>query len=182
VKSKIHIFGASGSGTTTIGKAVSEKLCYKHFDTDSYYWYPTEVAFTKDRPIEERLQLMNADLGSCEKWILSGSLVEWGDSLIPLFDLVVFVYVPQDIRIERLKNREFERYGSDILPGGVRYDSTNEFIEWASGYDSGLLSGRSLPRHEKWLEELNCNIIKIVNHSLDESIDAVIKAIKESSY
>ena len=178
MKSRIHIFGASGSGTTTIAKSVSEKLGYKHFDTDNYYWYATEVPFTKPRPIEERLQLMNADLSSQEKWVLSGSLDGWGDPLIPLFELVVFVYVPQTIRVERLEKREHERYGSEVLSGGTRYESAKEFIKWAAGYDSGLLTGRSLPRHEKWMGGLECELIKITNHSLEDSIGTVVNAIK----
>jgi len=177
MKNRIHIFGASGSGTTTIGKAVSERLGYKHFDTDNYYWYPTKMPFTESRPIEERLQLMNADLANQEKWVLSGSLDGWGNPLIPLFELVVFVYVPQDIRIERLKKRELERYGKDVLPGGARHESTKEFIEWAAGYDSGQLTGRSLPRHEKWLAGLECEVIRIINHSLEDSINRVINAL-----
>jgi len=178
MKNRIHIFGASGSGTTTIARAVSAKLDYKHFDTDDYYWYPTEVPFTEPRPIEERLQLMNADLSDKEKWVLSGSLDGWGDPLIPLFELVVFVYVPQVIRMERLEEREQERYGDEVLFGGARYESTKEFIEWASGYDSGLLTGRSLPRHEKWMAGLECELIKITNYSLEDSIGTVVNAIK----
>ena len=177
---RIHIFGAAGSGTTTIAGIVSEKLGYKHFDTDSYFWYPTEIPFTEIRPVEERLQLMTADLTSCDKWVLSGSLESWGGPLVPMFELVVFVYLPPDIRIERLKKREIERYGCEVLPGGVRYEAAKEFIEWAAGYDSGLLTGRSLPRHEKWMEGLDCKVLKITNHSLDESVDAVIAAIKEN--
>ena len=177
MKNRIHIFGASGSGTTTIARAVSENLGYNHFDTDKFYWYPTEQPFTKSRPIEERLRLMNADLTSHDNWVLSGSLDGWGNPLVPLFDLVVFVYVPQDVRMERLKKRESERYGKDVLPGGSRYEATKEFIDWAAGYDSGLLTGRSLPRHEKWMAGLECDMLKIVNHSLDDSINAVINAI-----
>jgi len=177
MKKKIHIFGASGSGTTTIAKIISEKLGYKHFDTDNYYWYPTDIPFTKDRPIEKRLQLMSSDLAAADKWVLSGSLDGWGNPLIPLFELAVFVYVPQDIRIERLKKREIERYGSDVLPGGSRYKSTKAFIEWAAGYDLGLLTGRNLPRHKKWLEGLDCKIVKLENHSLDESVAIVMGAI-----
>ena len=122
---------------------------------------------------------MNADLASQEKWVLSGSLDGWGNPLIPLFELVVFVYVPQEVRIERLKKREIERYGSDVLPGGIRYESSKEFIEWAAGYDSGLLTGRNLPRHEKWMGSLTCEVVKITNHSLEESVNTVMKAIKE---
>ena len=161
-KQRIHIFGASGSGTTTIAKNICERFDYQHFDTDNYYWYPTEVPFTEARPINERLQLLNADLKNHGKWILSGSLDGWGDPLIPLFELVIFVYVPQDIRIERLKEREFKRYGKEVFPGGNKYEATKEFIEWAAGYDSGLLSGRNLPSHEKWIANLECDFMKII--------------------
>ena len=179
MKNRIHIFGASGSGTTTIAGAISKKLGYKHFDTDNYFWYPTEVPFTEPRPIDERLQLMNADLATSDKWVLSGSLDGWGNPLVPLFELVVFVYVPQNERVERLNKRERERYGVEALPGGSRYESTKEFIEWAAGYDSGLLAGRNLPRHEKWIANLECKIIRIINQSLDDSINTVINAIKD---
>ena len=123
IKNRIHIFGASGSGTTTIGKAVAEKLGYTHFDTDSYFWLPTEEPFTEARPTEERLRLMQTDLLRVDNWVLSGSLNGWGDPLIPLFDLVIFVYVPQDERIRRLKIREHKRYGDDTSIGGARYEA-----------------------------------------------------------
>ena len=121
---------------------------------------------------------MNTDLSDQEKWVLSGSLDSWGNPLIPLFELVIFVYVPQTIRVERLEKRERERYGSEVLFGGNRYESTRKFIEWASSYDSGLLTGRSLPRHEKWMAGLECELVKITNYSLEDSIDTVINAIK----
>jgi len=60
-----------------------------------------------------------------------------------------------------------------------RHESAKAFIEWAAGYDSGELTGRSLPRHEKWMEGLDNKIVRIVNHSFDESIDIVINAIKD---
>lgn len=36
-KNVIHIYGASGSGTTTLGKKLCEKLGYTLMDTDSYF-------------------------------------------------------------------------------------------------------------------------------------------------
>ncbi len=36
-KLRIHIFGASGSVTTTLGNQLAKKLNYKHFDNDEYY-------------------------------------------------------------------------------------------------------------------------------------------------
>lgn len=39
MKNVIHIYGAAGSGTTTLGKKISEVLGYKFMDTDDYFGY-----------------------------------------------------------------------------------------------------------------------------------------------
>jgi len=179
MKRNIHILGASGSGTTTIAGLLCRKLGYTHFDSDSYFWMPTADPFTVQRPRGERLELLKNDLSNTKTWILSGSLTGWGDELIPFFDLVIFVYVPQDIRLGRLKRREYERYGDDILIGGVRHASSKEFLEWAATYDSGSLYGRSLAKHEKWLEGVSCPILRIENDSLAASVDTILKYVYE---
>jgi len=177
MKRRIHILGASGSGTTSIAKAVCKQTSYTHFDTDDYLWMPTEVPFTHLRPVEERISLMEYDLGACEKWVNSGSLMSWGNTIIPLFDLVVFVYVPHDVRMERLQRREVERYGDTILPGGSRYESSQEFINWAATYDAGTSpTGRNLQKHRAWLKNITCDILEIVNHDFEESVRAVVNA------
>lgn len=178
MKQHIHIFGASGSGTTTIAKALCRKLGYNHFDSDDYFWMPTDDPFTLERPVPERLRLLTDDLLSCDKWILSGSLVGWGDSLIPYFDLTVFVYVPQDIRLERLRKREYERYGDRMLPGGEKHDHTEKFLDWAAAYDAGTSYGRSLSKHEAWLERIECPVLRIINDVLEDSVDSVFKAVR----
>jgi adenylate kinase family enzyme len=174
MKKHIHIFGASGSGTTTIAEGVCKQVNYKHFDSDNYFWLPTAEPFTAERDSEECIHLIQNDLHANNQWILSGSITGWGDILLPLFDLVVFVYVPQDIRIGRLKKRELDRYGNRILVGGDRYEASLEFIEWAAAYDSGTRNGRSLPKHEAWLKAVTCPVIRIQNNDLDESIQKVI--------
>ena len=55
-------------------------------------------------------------------WVLSGSLDEWGGPVLALFDLVAFLYVPTEIRLHRLRDREI---------ASVWLDWTRTFIEWA---------------------------------------------------
>lgn len=179
MKQRIHVLGASGSGTTTIAKIVCSNLNYKHFDSDNYFWEDTNEPFTIERDRNECLELLQTDLLNNEKWVLSGSLYGWGDGLIPIFDLVVFVYVPQEIRIERLKLREYERYGDRILPGGDRYENSKDFIEWAAAYDSGTRNGRSLSKHKAWLTTVKCPVIEVINNDLEDSVEQVMNAIDE---
>jgi adenylate kinase family enzyme len=35
---RVHIFGASGSGTTTLGRTLAERLGVRFFDGDDYFW------------------------------------------------------------------------------------------------------------------------------------------------
>src|SRR5215471_7106483 len=115
---RIHIFGASGSGTSTLGSALAQHLQYQHLDSDNYYWLPTNPPFQIKRDIEERQKLLLDDLSASDSWVLSGSLCKWGDIAIPLFDVVVFLWLPSDIRFARLRNRESQRYGEEAISQG----------------------------------------------------------------
>src|SRR5678809_1323103 len=46
ISNRIHILGASGSGTT-LGRALAEHLQGSHFDTDDYSWLPTDPPHTQ---------------------------------------------------------------------------------------------------------------------------------------
>ena len=95
-------------------------------------------------------------------WVLSGSLDDWGSPVTALFDLVAFLYVPTDIRLRRLRDRETRRYGhAAASPGGWRHQETEEFIEWASHYNDGTREGRKLSRHQAWLETLRCPVLRL---------------------
>ena len=181
MKRKIHIMGASGAGTTTIAKNVCETIGYSHFDSDHYFWIRTEPPFTTTRPQEDRQRMIIKDLMSSERWILSGSMVGWEEApmITAFFELVVFVYVPADIRMGRLREREYIRYGENILPAGKMYEASKSFLEWAAEYDTGTQIGRNLQKHNHWLNTaVHCQILRITNISLDESVGAVIKAIE----
>ena len=158
----IHIVGASGSGTTTLAVALAERIGATHLDTDSFFWLPTDPPFRDKRPIEERLALMRAALAeSGRRWVLSGSLLLWGIEFAGDFDLVVFLYVPPDVRMARTLARERERYGDKILPGGEIHESHLAFLAWSRSYDRPDGPGRSLANHKAWLATLSCPVLEI---------------------
>ncbi len=148
---RIHILGASGSGTTTLGQALAEHLTYPHFDTDAYFWLPTDPPCTAKRDTTLRQQFLMDDLTTYDTWVLSGSLCGWGDGAIPLFELVVFLWLPPDVRMERLRHREHERYGERIMPGGDMYETSQAFLDWAASYDTGDVHMRSRRLHEQMM-------------------------------
>ncbi len=174
---RIHITGASGAGTTTLGKGIATKMGIGHFDTDDFFWEPTDPPFRIIRKRSKKQRLLMEALRSREEWVISGSLCGWGDIAIPLFDRVVYLWVPTDIRIDRLRKRESERFGKTALsPDGNRYENHKEFMEWAAGYDTGGLDTRSRARHQEWLKGISCDIIR---YEGEISIDHVVSEIFE---
>ena len=143
---RLLITGASGAGTTALGRTLADRWSVPHADVDDYFWVPTSAPYTKKRPVDERLSLMNALFLPRDSWVLSGSLMEWGDPLIERFSAVVFLTLDPSIRMDRLKERETARYGSEFNEAAHR-----EFFDWARGYDDAEESGRSRARHERWL-------------------------------
>lgn len=179
MKKHIHILGASGSGTTTLAEGLCKRLGYFHMDTDNYYWYPTDPPFIDKRPIEERIHLIKRDMEKADKWIMSGSNCGWGDVFIDLYDLVIFLYVPAEIRMERLRLRELQRYGCGRLsPGGDLFRHHKDFMEWAAGYESGGMDERSLLMHNEWLKKMKCPVIRIEGvQSPEERLRIALEAV-----
>ncbi|WP_339313851.1 AAA family ATPase [Paenibacillus sp. FSL M7-0896] len=175
---KIHIMGASGAGTTTLGKALAARLPHVHLDSDDYFW---EQKYTKQSVVAERLNKLQADMARNEPWILSGAVCGWGDSLRDTFDLVIFLWIPEEIRLERLRAREYERYGDEGLPGGDKYEDVESFIDWAALYDTGGMEIRSRMLHEEWMAGLSGDLLRLEGDlTVEERVEAVLQYLSRS--
>jgi adenylate kinase family enzyme len=175
---KIHIMGASCAGSTTLGNALAERLNYSYFDTDHFFWEQTDPPFTVKRDQDERIQMLKQSLTPHANHIVGGSLVNWGDEWLTYFDLVVFLYVPPEVRIQRLKDRELERYGNVIYTEPDRIVVYQKFLNWATAYDTNAISGRTLQVHEDWLGKVTCPVLEIKgNNTVQQRIDLILNKI-----
>jgi len=180
-KAHIHITGASGCGVTTLGGALAAELGITQLDTDDYYWMPPVSEYNEKRPIPGRLQLLEQEFASLDGWVLSGALESWGDPIAHYFDVVIFLQVPTETRLKRLRQREAERYGAEnIALGGRHHEETEAFIEWASLYDAGTHKSRTLKRHEDWLATMTCPVLcldgELPTEDLVEAVMSVLRS------
>lgn len=181
MKHVIHIFGASGSGTSTLGKALCEELAFRWMDTDDYFWMPTNPGFTVKRSPEQRLSLMRQEIAEAGNVVISGSLAGWGDPLIPQFTLAIRVVTDTEVRITRIRQREKARFGDRIEKGGDMYQQHLDFLAWARSYDTGGPNMRSKAEHDHWQKLLPCPLLVLDGgRDLHENVVEVKKFLEEN--
>ena len=59
---RIHIFGASGSGTTSVASEIAGKYGHHRLDTDDFFWVPTDPPYREKRLRDQRLALLRQAL------------------------------------------------------------------------------------------------------------------------
>src|SRR3954466_11989582 len=103
---KLHVMGASGAGTTTLARALADHWAVPHADADDYFWVPSTPPYLEKRSEDERLELMRTVFVPREAWVLSGSMLGWGESIVAECDAVVFLTLDPHERLRRLEARE----------------------------------------------------------------------------
>ena len=158
---RIHVLGASGSGTTTLGAALAARLGVPHEDSDAYFWQQTDPPFTAPRLPAERMALLLPRLRDTPHWVHSGATIGWGEALWPLYDLIVFVTLDNATRLQRLRRRENDRFGARIDRGGDMHASSVEFLDWAALYETAGMETRSRMQQEAWLATRACKVVRL---------------------
>lgn len=174
MKNVIHIYGASGSGTSTLGRKISEELGYKFMDADDYFWLTTNPRYTTKRSKEERLALMKKDISDNDNVVISGSLVDWGDELIPLFTLAIRLVTDTEIRTTRLKEREKQKNFKKVQK------EMNSVIGRTVSVTVDRPLGSYHPEHEDMYYPINYGYVEGIMAPDGEEQDAYILGVDEA--
>jgi adenylate kinase family enzyme len=175
---RLHVLGASGAGTTTLGAALANRLGHPHVDADSLFWLPTDPPFTTKRRRHDRQAMLLRLLPAAGQWVFSGSAPEWATPIEPFYDLVVFLRLDPAVRLERLRQREAARYGKRLEAGGDMAAASSEFLRWAEAYDTAGPEQRSLVGHEAWLATLKAPVLRLDSSApLENLVSAVLSRL-----
>lgn len=148
---RLLVTGAAGSGTSKPGQLLAPRLGLEFQEADDIYWLPSTPPFQHKRPYAEHHEMMDGVLSSARGIVVTGSVRSWGREIENAFDAIVFLTAPTQLRLERLKQRDIQRFGV--------VDS--EFLDWAAQYDSGTMPGRSLASHNSWLADRTCPVLPL---------------------
>ncbi|MEO1514837.1 MAG: AAA family ATPase [Bacteroidota bacterium] len=180
---KAIVFGASGSGTTTLARSLAEEMGWPHLDSDDYYWKKTDPPYQEPYSSVERQANIRHDFEAVPNLVLSGGVIGWNAHWMTAFDLAIFLRIPPHIRMHRLRQRELERYGQRWQTDPIIRETSAEFLEWAQQYDNPDFDDKDISLHLRWLEELSCPCLRLEGDlSNEERVRLAVEKITSSSF
>ena len=71
----IIVFGAMGTGKTTLGKELAQLLNFRYLDLDDYLFrWDTEIPFTVMNSKESRIERLLSDIEEYPHFVMSGQM------------------------------------------------------------------------------------------------------------
>lgn len=157
----IAIVGLNGSGKTTLGRALAERLGYYRMDVEDYYFPKSDVPYAVARTREEVEHLMLADIKEHGDFVLSAVCADFA-AIEPFYELIVYLEAPQNERMERIRQRSVDKFGSRVLPGGDMYEQEENFFAFAAK--------RTPDKIEKWIKTVACPVLRIDSRKPTEEL------------
>ncbi|NDO20056.1 AAA family ATPase [Lachnospiraceae bacterium MD329] len=169
----IIICGLNGAGKSTLGKALAEKLNFHFIDNEDLYFPKTDpnYLYASPRTRKEVEELLLNEIESHENFVFASVKGDYGEIFYPFWQYAVLIEVPKDIRIQRVKNRSFAKFGSRMLSGGDLYEQEKHFFD--------LVKSRAENSVEEWTKSLNCPVIRIDGtKTIAENINFITEHIR----
>ncbi len=171
----INIFGSSGSGSTTLAKAIAKEYRFKFVDADDALWEKTDPPFTKKRSQEAAYNYIIDALKTDKPVVISGSLIGFADSIKEKIDLFVYLNLELAVRLQRIQQRELDRFGKRVMPEGDLYEQHLAFLKWVSDYEKNPEYMRSRKQHLQWIKDIEKPVIKITEVLTIEELLKIVR-------
>lgn len=169
----IIICGLNGAGKSTLGKALAEKLEFYFIDNEDLYFPKTDPNYIYASPCtrEEAVKLFFSEIKEHENFVFASVKGNYGEAIYPFLQYAVLIDVPKDIRLQRVKNRSFQKFGNRMLPGGDLYEPEERFFDFVKSRTENTV--------EEWVHSLRCPVIRVNGtNSIEENVNDILAQIQ----
>ena len=168
----ILICGLNGAGKSTLGRILADRMGFEFIDNEDLFFPKADPSYTFSGPRskEEAIRLMEEKISANNRFIFAAVRGNYGGRLIASLDHIVLIEVPKEIRVRRVRERSYQKFGDRILPGGDLYDRESK---WFS-----LTESRSEAYVTDWLETVDCPVIRIDGTlPVEENVDYLVSVL-----
>ena len=155
MRKRIIVCGLNGAGKSTFGRALAKELDCAFFDIEDFYFPDRREgdAYVSSIPREEVSSRLLAALKESSAFVLASVTADYGGAAEACFDLAVFLHVPDEVRMQRVRTRSFSKFGARMLPGGDLYEQEERFFS--------LVINRTEERVSSWLERTGIPVVHL---------------------
>lgn len=149
------ICGMNGSGKSTLGRALAEFLSWRFIDNEDLYFPKTDPnhPYAVEHTQEEVERLLLEEVRRDDRFVFAAVRGNYGEAVLPYYKAAVLVEVPRDIRLQRVRERSYRKFGARMMPGGDLYESEKRF------YD--LIAARPEDYATRWLETMEIPLLRV---------------------
>lgn len=174
---RIIICGGNGSGKSTLGRALADVMGIKFLDNEDYYFPKSNLGYKYDYALtrEEFLPALQNDMEQAKDWIFASVKGNYGEQIESMFTHAILIDVPKEIRMRRVWDRSYSKFGEKILPGGELYEREQKFFD--------MVESRPDNYAEEWVSNVRCPVIRVDGRkSVKENVELLVAALSKERY
>lgn len=165
----IILCGLNGAGKSTLGKALAEKLHFHFIDNEDLYFSKTDPQYLYAAPRipTEAEELLFREIEAHEDFVFVSVKGDYGAADHPFFRYAVLVEASREIRLQRMKERSFRKFGDRMLPGGNLYRQEEDFFAFAKARPENTAA--------EWIRSLSCPVLRVDGtRSVAENVELIL--------
>ncbi len=133
-----------------------------------------DYIYASPRTREEVEKILLHEMKMHKNFILASVKGDYGGDIYSFFQYVILLDVPRNIRLQRVKERSFQKFGSRMLSGGDLFEQEENFFRFVESRNENTV--------EEWVKSLKCPVIRIDGTKpVDENINFIIECIQNKN-
>ena len=151
----ILVCGLNGSGKSTFGKALAIKLGYHLIDMENLIFPKTDPddIFASPCSKEEGKRRLLEEIKSHDRFVFVAVKGDYGEEIQSSYEWVVVLEVPREVRLQRVRDCAFQKFGKRMMPGGDLYEREEAFFK--------MVCSRKEDYVTEWVKTLDCPVLYV---------------------
>ena len=128
---------------------------FAFIDVEDLYFPKTDPqnTYASPRSREEVAELLMREVRAHENFVFAAVNGDFGEAIRPFYRYAVLLHAPKEVRLQRVRDRSFQKFGTRMLPGGDLHEREEAFFT--------MVAARTERAVEEWVQSLPCRVIRV---------------------